>query len=82
MLTSGLGSGEKLKIKGGGYVSERLKQATFWVGLLGAVKLATDAFGFNIISDEQVNTIANGLAAICTVGGILLGVVFGKEQKE
>jgi uncharacterized membrane protein len=54
-------------------VYKRLRTPAFYVALLGATKLVTDAFGLQIISDEQVNTIANGLAAIVTVVGVALG---------
>jgi hypothetical protein len=36
-------------------------------GLLGAAKLALEAFGYSIISDDQINAIANGVAAAATV---------------
>jgi hypothetical protein len=36
-------------------------------GLLGAAKLALEAFGYSIITDEQINAIANGMAAVATV---------------
>jgi hypothetical protein len=36
-------------------------------GLLGAAKLALEAFGYSIITDEQINAIANGAAAVATV---------------
>jgi hypothetical protein len=36
-------------------------------GLLGAAKLALEAFGYSIITDDQINAIANGVAAVATV---------------
>lgn len=36
-------------------------------GILGATKLALEAFGYSIITDEQINAIANGVAAAATV---------------
>jgi hypothetical protein len=36
-------------------------------GLLGAAKLALEAFGYSIITDDQINAIANGAAAAATV---------------
>ena len=48
----------------------KLKSASFWVALIGATKLATDALGFTVISDAQVNTIANCIAAIVTCLGV------------
>ena len=49
---------------------DRLRNPLFYVGILGGVKLILTAFGVDIITDEQINQIANGLAAICTVAGV------------
>ena len=54
-------------------VNKRLVSPAFYVALLGAAKLVTDAFGFTFITDEQVNAIANGLATIATVVGVAIG---------
>ena len=51
----------------------RLTKPAFYVAILGATKLITDAFGMQIISDDQVNSIANGLAALVTVVGVAIG---------
>jgi len=56
----------------------RLTNPAFYLAILGAAKLVTDAFGLQIISDEQINSIANGLAAIVTV----IGVAIGYEEKQ
>ncbi len=56
----------------------RLTRPAFYVALLGAAKLVTDAFGVTLITDEQVNSIANGLATIVTV----VGVAIGYEEQE
>jgi len=42
------------------------------MGLLGAVKLAAGSFGYDIISDEQINAIANGVSAIAAVIATLM----------
>lgn len=36
-------------------------------GILGAVKLLLDGAGYPIITDEQVNALANGVAAIAAI---------------
>ncbi|MED1949004.1 hypothetical protein [Brevibacillus centrosporus] len=36
-------------------------------GLLGAAKLALEAFGYSVITDDQINAIANGVAAVAAV---------------
>lgn len=45
---------------------------TLAIGLLGAAKLVLDGFGWNIISDDQINSIANGVAAIVTIAGVVM----------
>lgn len=45
---------------------------TITIGLLGAAKLVLDAFGVHIISDAQVNDIANGVASLVTVVGVYM----------
>lgn len=48
----------------------RLRSPAFYAAILGAIKLVSDAFGYEVISDEQVNTIANGLATLFIVVGV------------
>ncbi|WP_164716782.1 hypothetical protein [Paenibacillus whitsoniae] len=43
---------------------------TLALGLLGAVKLILNAFGVELFTDETMNAIANGLAAIMAVVGV------------
>lgn len=51
----------------------RLTKPAFYIALLGAAKLVTDAFGYSLITDDQINNIANGLAALVTVVGVAMG---------
>lgn len=51
---------------------EKLRKPTLVVAILGAVKLVTDAFGLVVLDDTQINAIANGVAALATVLGILI----------
>lgn len=51
---------------------EKLRTPALVVAILGAVKLVTDAFGIVILTDENINAIANGVSAIATVVGILI----------
>lgn len=51
---------------------EKMKKPMFWAGVIGAIKLATDAFGVQLITNEQVNVIADGLAALATVAGVII----------
>jgi len=51
---------------------EKLRKPVIVVGLVGALKLATDAFGLNIITDDQVNAIANGVSAVAAIIATLI----------
>lgn len=54
-------------------IQNRLTNPAFYIAILGAAKLVSDAFGYPIISDSQVNIMANGLAALATVTGVAMG---------
>ncbi|WP_167357090.1 hypothetical protein [Paenibacillus pectinilyticus] len=43
---------------------------TLVLGLLGAVKLILNAYGVDLITDDTVNAIANGVAALLSVAGV------------
>ena len=51
---------------------EKFRKPALFIAVLGAVKLVTDAFGFQLLTDESINDISNGLAALVTVVGILI----------
>ena len=51
---------------------EKLRKPTLFVAVLGAVKLVTDALGFQLLTNESINDISNGMAALATVVGILI----------
>ncbi|MDP4158365.1 MAG: hypothetical protein Q8911_01190 [Bacillota bacterium] len=51
---------------------EKLRKPALVVAVLGAAKLVTDAFGMPILTDESINAIANGVAAVATIVGILI----------
>lgn len=53
---------------------------TITLALLGAVKLALNSFNIDIITDSQVNEIANGVAAVLTIGGVVMTHI--KKLKE
>lgn len=52
---------------------KRLISPAFYLALLGAIKLLLDAFGVNLINDEQINAVANGLATLFATVGIAIG---------
>lgn len=51
---------------------DRAQKPAFYLGILGALKLCSEAFGVQIITEEQINAIANGLAALATVIGVVV----------
>ena len=46
--------------------------ATLLIAVLGAVKLILQAFGVDIITSQQIDAIANGVAALITVAGVIM----------
>lgn len=65
-----------------GKLFSRLNKPAFYIALLGAAKLVTDAFGCQFITDEQVNNIANGLAALVTVAGVAMGYEYERIAND
>ncbi len=54
------------------FMLEKLKKKTLWVGLIGAGALIVDAvFGVQL-GNEQIDKIAEGMAALMVVYGILV----------
>lgn len=51
---------------------KRLMNPAFWIALLGAAKLVTDAFGIKF-DDSQINAVSNGFATIFAMIGIAIG---------
>lgn len=45
---------------------------TLTVAILGAAKLVLNAFGVDIISDNDINNIANGVAAVISIVGVYM----------
>lgn len=51
---------------------DKMKKPAFWLAIIGSLKLCSDAFGFKIIEDSQVNAIADGIATLFTVAGVII----------
>jgi len=45
---------------------------TLIIAILGALKLVLEAAGYDIITDQNINDIANGIAALVTVVGVVI----------
>lgn len=45
---------------------------TLTLSLLGAVKLVLNSFGINIITDHMANDLANAIATIITIVGVIM----------
>lgn len=56
----------------------RLSSPAFYLALLGAAKLVLNAFGITLITDEQINAVANGLATLLATVGIAIGYDTGE----
>lgn len=53
---------------------------TIIIALLGAAKLVLDSFGIKLITDQNVNDVANAVATIVTFVGVIMSHVKGKPD--
>jgi len=53
-------------------ILEKFRKPTLVVAILGAIKLVLDVAGIPVLTDENINAIANGVAAVATIVGILI----------
>lgn len=51
---------------------EKLRKPALIIAIGGAIKLVTDSFGYHILTDENINAIANGISAVVAIIGILI----------
>lgn len=51
---------------------QNINPFTFTVALLGAAKMVLQAFGYDVIDDTMINSIANGVAAVATFVGVMM----------
>jgi len=49
-------------------------------GIVGSIKLLADTLGYQIITDEQVNAIANGVSAVVAIIAVFLNNRREKQQ--
>lgn len=49
-------------------MNKQTNYVTMIVGVLGALKLIFQAYGYTFITDDQINAVANGIAGLITVG--------------
>ena len=56
----------------------RLSSPAFYLALLGAAKLVLNACGITLITDDQINAVANGLATLLATVGIAIGYDTGE----
>ena len=45
---------------------------TLTIAILGALKIVLEAFKVDLIDDGQINSIANGVAAVATIVGVVI----------
>jgi hypothetical protein len=53
---------------------------TLLITLQGAIKLTLESFGISIITDAQINAIANLVAIILTIAGIVMTHLKNKKK--
>jgi hypothetical protein len=53
---------------------------TIILSLIGAAKLILNSFGIDIINDQMSNELANAIATILTIGGVILQHIKGKPN--
>lgn len=46
--------------------------ATLMVAIVGAGKLILQAFGVDLITEQQIDALANGIAAVITIVGVVM----------
>jgi len=51
---------------------EKFRKPALAIAILGAVKLVTDAFGLQLLTNDSINEIANGVSAVVAIIGILI----------
>jgi uncharacterized membrane protein len=63
----------------GNFIRWRLKRmnnninvVSLTIAILGALKIVLEAFGVDLIDDQQINMIANGVAAVVTIVGVAI----------
>lgn len=50
----------------------QINMVTIIIAILGAIKIVLQAFNLNIITDENINAIANGVSAVATIAGVFM----------
>ncbi|MDP4158153.1 MAG: hypothetical protein Q8911_00110 [Bacillota bacterium] len=57
--------------------NQKLTSPLFWTAIIGAVKIVLDTVGIQVIDNQKVDALANGLAA----AAVLIGVVVDHGAK-
>lgn len=53
-------------------MNQQINYITVLVAVLGAVKIVLQAFGIDVVTDQMINDIANGVAALVTIFGVVM----------
>lgn len=61
---------------------DKFENPVYWLAILSGIKLILNANGINLISDDQVNAIADGIASLITVGAAIVALVSTKEKNS
>lgn len=49
----------------------KMRSVGLWLGVLGAIKMFANAFGYSILGGTQINDVSNTLAMLFTLIGIV-----------
>lgn len=63
-------------------MEQKINIVTILVAVLGAVKIVLQAFGIDVITDQMINDIANGVAALVTIFGVVMSHRKPKELEH
>lgn len=63
-------------------MNQQINIITIIVAVLGAVKIVLQAFGIDVVTDEQINQIANGIASIVTIFGVVMSHRKPKQPEQ
>ena len=62
-------------------MKEKIKHASFWVGLIGAIFLILGAFGVDI-GDDTATTVVNAVCSFLVMLGIVVPEKTDSEEEE
>lgn len=53
-------------------MNNNINVVSLTIAILGALKIVLEAFNVDLITDDQINSIANAVAAVVTIVGVMI----------